>query len=152
MANIREIWLYAHQMIRSARHILNENLRPLDLSSAEGNILLHLLTQGQEMGQEQLVEQLDISKPAVSRALDSLETKGYVTRQRDPDDRRAHRIQLTNKARKIGPVIEQIYNQLYTIAMRDISQEELDSFVNLFSRMAQNFVQSGEVVEINNAA
>ena len=89
MAEIRDIWLHAHNMIRSARQIVNENLRPLNLSSAEGNILLHLLTQCQEMRQEALVEQLDISKPAVSRALDSLERKGFVTRQPDPDDRRA---------------------------------------------------------------
>src|SRR5512139_2231396 len=99
MAEIRDIWLHAHNMIRSARQIINENLRPLNLSSAEGNILLHLLTQGQEVGQEQLVEQLDISKPAVSRALDSLESKGYVVRQRDPADLRARRILLSDKAK-----------------------------------------------------
>ncbi len=75
MAEIQDIWLHAHNMIRSARQILNEDLRPLNLSSAEGNILLHLLLQGQEMGQEQLAEQLDISMPAVSRAIDLLELK-----------------------------------------------------------------------------
>jgi hypothetical protein len=69
MSEIRDIWLHANNMIRSARQIINDNLQPLNLSSAEGNILLHLLTQGQEMGQEQLVNQLDISKPAVSRPL-----------------------------------------------------------------------------------
>ena len=126
MSEIRDIWLHAHNMIRSARQIINQELRPLNLSSAEGNILLHLLTQGKEMGQEQLVEQLDISKPAVSRALDSLETKGYVTRQRDPDDKRAHRIRLTDKAREIGPAVEQAYNHVFSVAMQGISQDEFD--------------------------
>jgi MarR family transcriptional regulator for hemolysin len=129
-------------MIRSARQIVNENLRPLNLSSAEGNILLHLLTQKQEMGQEQLVEQLDISKPAVSRALDTLERKGLVTRQQDPDDRRMHRVRLTDRAREIGPAVEQAYNQLYVLAMQGISQEELDYFVKLFSRMSENFIRA----------
>ena len=142
MAEIRDIWLHAHHMIRSARQIVNENLRPLNLSSAEGNILLHLLTQAQEMGQEQLVEQLDISKPAVSRALDSLETKGLVTRQQDRADRRMHKVRLTNQAREIGPAVEQAYNQLYGLAMRGISQEELDTFVKLFSRMSENFIRA----------
>ena len=129
-------------MIRSARQIVNENLRPLNLSSAEGNILLHMLTQKQEMGQEQLVEQLDISKPAVSRALDTLERKGLVTRQQDPDDRRMHRVRLTDQAREIGPAVEQAYNQLYGLAMQGISQEELDYFVKLFSRMSENFIRA----------
>jgi MarR family transcriptional regulator for hemolysin len=144
MPEIRDIWLHAHNMIRSARRIINEDLRPLGLSSAEGNILLHLLTQGQETGQEQLVEELDVSKPAVSRTLSSLETKGYVTRQRDPDDRRAHRIRLTDKAMEIGPTVEQVYNQVYTLATQGISQEELGYFRHLFGRMSENFREQAE--------
>lgn len=142
MAEIRDIWLHAHHMIRSARQMLNENLRPLNLSSAEGNILLHLLTQGQEMGQEKLVEQLDISKPAVSRALDSLETKGFVTRQQDPQDRRVHQVRLTDQAREIGPAVEQAYNWLYALAVQGISQDELDDFVSLFGRISENFMHA----------
>jgi len=152
MAEIRDIWLHAHHMIRSARQIINENLRPLNLSSAEGNILLHLFTQGSEMGQDRLVEQLDISKPAVSRALASLQAKGFVTRQPDPHDRRAHRICLTGPALEIGPAIEQAYNQIYTQAMRGISQEELDSFVKLFSRMSENFARVPSNEEDQDAA
>ena len=147
MSEIRGIWLHAHNMIRSGRQIINKNLRPLGLSSAEGNILLHLFTQSQEMGQEQLVEQLDVSKPAVSRTLNSLERKGYVTRQRDPDDRRAQRVQLTDKALEIGPAVEQIYNRVYMLAIQGISQEELEHFVKLFSRMSENFAQTGKEVE-----
>ena len=111
--------------------------------SAEGNILLHLFTQGQEIGQDQLVEQLDVSKAAVSRALASLEGKGYAIRQRDPDDKRAYRIQLTDKALETGPVIEQIYNHVYTLATLGISQAELDDFLTLFARMSKNLARTG---------
>jgi len=138
MAEIKEIWLHAHNMIRSARQIINYNLRPLGLSSAEGNILLHLFTQGQEMAQELLVEQLDVSKSAISRTLNSLETKGYVSRQRDPEDGRAHRVQLTEKAYQIGPAVERVYNHVYSVATKDISMEEFENFINLFARMSDN--------------
>lgn len=141
MYEIRDIWLHAHNMIRSARQIINENLRPLNLSSAEGNILLHLLTQGQEMGQDEIVEQLDVSKPAVSRTLDSLEAKAFITRQPDLQDRRVHRVRLTQKALAIGPAVEQAYNHLYAIAMQDISPQELDEFIRLFGRMSENFTR-----------
>ncbi len=139
MAEIRDVWLQAHNMLRSARHIINRELRPLELTSAEGNILLHLLTQGEPMAQEQLVEQLDVSKPAVSRALDSLEQKGYVTRQPDPYDKRAHRIHLTARALEIGETVEQVYNRVFTLAVQGISQAELDAFMDLFRRIADNF-------------
>lgn len=141
MSQIKDIWLNAHHMLRSSRQIINDNLRPLNLTSAEGNILIHLLTQGEEMGQEQLVEQLDISKPAVSRALNSLQKKGYVTRERDPHDKRAHRVRLTDSAREVGPIVEQTYNQIYALAMQGITQEELNYFINLLSRMSENFVR-----------
>lgn len=139
MSDIRDIWLYAHSMIRTARQIINENLRPLNLSSAEGNILLHLWTQGHEMGQDRLVDQLDISKPAVSRALSALERKGYVTRRPDPQDRRARQVALTDSAREIGPKIEKIYNEIYAMATENISRQELETFFRLFRRMAENF-------------
>lgn len=142
MPDIRDIWLHAHHMLRNARQIVNANLRPLRLSSAEGNILLHLLTQGEEMGQEELVEQLDISKPAVSRTLDSLEAKGFVRRLPDPKDRRVHRVQLTAQARAIGPAVEQAYNQLYAVAMQGITPQELEDFLRLFGRMSANFARA----------
>lgn len=138
MPKIRDVWPHAHNMLRSARQIINEGLRPLGLSSAEANILLHLFAHGQEMGQEQLVEQLDVSKPAVSRTLKTLETKGFIIRQRAHDDKRAYRIRLTNRALEIGPAVEQVYNHVYTVAMRGITQDELECFVTLFGRISEN--------------
>ena len=141
MAEIRDVWLHAHNMIRTGRQIINKNLGPLGLSSAEGNILLHLLTQGREMGQEQLVEQLDVSKPAISRTLNSLESKGYILRRPDPNDKRAQRLQLTGKALEIGPAVEQVYNHIYTLALRGITEEEMEYFLKLLDRISENFTQ-----------
>jgi DNA-binding MarR family transcriptional regulator len=93
------------------------------------------------MGQEQLIDQLDVSKPAISRALASLERKGFVARRRDPEDKRAYRVYLTEEALKIGPDVEHIYNEVFTLAMRDISQDELDYFMELFNRISENFAR-----------
>ena len=154
MDNIRGIWQHAHHMLRSARKMINDNLDSLDLGSAEGNILLHLLTQGKEMTQDQLVDQLDISKPAVSNALDSLEAKGYVTRQQASNDRRVHKVSLTPLAQEIAPAIEKAYNQLYTIAMQGITPEELDVFLSLFNRISENLMnaQTSKSTEAKRAA
>jgi predicted transcriptional regulator len=53
--------------LRSARQIINAELEPLNLSGAEGNMLFLLLTGSNNLQQEQLAEQLDIGKAAVSR-------------------------------------------------------------------------------------
>lgn len=139
MSGIKDIWLFANNIIRSSRQIINEDLKPLDLSSAEGNILLHLLTQDQHFRQEEIVGQLDISKPAVSRALESLEKKGYVTREKDPSDKRASRVMLTQKARAIAPQLEQVYNEVFSIAAQGISEAEIEDFIKLFGRVSESF-------------
>lgn len=45
----------------------------------------------------ELVSQLKVSSPAVSRTLRSLETKGYIERSADKNDRRSTLIRLTEK-------------------------------------------------------
>jgi DNA-binding MarR family transcriptional regulator len=141
MHDIRDIWLYANNILWSSRQMINEKLKPLRLSSAEGNILLHLLTQEGPFRQEEIVAQLDISKPAVSRALKSLEAEGYVIREKDSVDRRASRVFLTERAREIGPEIEQIYNQVFSIASEGVSDEEINDFINLFARVSENLTR-----------
>jgi DNA-binding MarR family transcriptional regulator len=139
MSDIKGIWLYANNIIRSSRQMINEGLNPLGLTSAEGNILLHLFTDPQGVRQDDIVGQLDISKPAVSRALESLEKKGYVDRIKDSSDRRASRVLLTAKAQEIRPKIEFIYNEVYSIAAQGVSEAEVSFFIDLFGRVSENF-------------
>jgi DNA-binding MarR family transcriptional regulator len=142
MADIRAVWLFANNILRSSRLIINEQLKPLELSSSEGNILLHLLTQDDPLPQEKIVAQLDISKPAVSRALKSLQRKGYIQREKDPNDKRASQVLLTERAREIGPQVEQVYNNVFAIASQGVSAEEIEAAVQLFARVSANFLKA----------
>jgi DNA-binding MarR family transcriptional regulator len=142
MADIRAVWLFANNILRSSRLIINEQLKPLELSSSEGNILLHLLTQDDPLPQEKIVAQLDISKPAVSRALKSLQRKGYIHREKDPNDKRASQVLLTERAREIGPQVEQVYNNVFAIASQGVSAEEIEAAVQLFARVSANFLKA----------
>lgn len=139
--DIKDIWNHAHNIIRTSRQMVNQGLSSLQLSSPEGNILQHLFTQKHEVRQEDIVESLDLSKPAVSRALKSLEKKGYVKRIKDAVDRRASRILLTERALEIKPEVEYVYNEVYSIAAQGVSEEEIVFFINLFSRVSDNFSQ-----------
>ncbi|MGI5823366.1 MAG: MarR family winged helix-turn-helix transcriptional regulator [Dethiobacteria bacterium] len=144
MSGIRDIWFYANNIIKSARRMVNEELRPLKLSSAEGNVLLHLLACDHILRQEDLVKELEISKPAVSRALFSLEKKGFVRREKDPFDKRVSRVFLTEKAAVIGPLVEQVYEKVFSLAAREVSAAELHSFIALFRRVSASFSRAGQ--------
>lgn len=124
--------------------MVNLELRLLHLGSAEGNILLHLLTQGDGVRQEDIVAELDISKPAVSKALDTLAGKGYITRRKDPSDRRARLVQLTGRAEAIAPRLESIYDAAFTQAAQGLSEAEISTFVDIFGRVSENFTRAGK--------
>ncbi len=142
MAGIKDIWLYANNIIRVSRQMVNEELKPLNLSSAEGNILLHLLTKDAPISQEELVEQLEISKPAVSRALKSLQKKRFVFREKSHIDRRIYHVRLTSQAQEIGPKLEQIYNDVFSIAAKVVTEEEVAGFIDLFERVSDSFMEA----------
>lgn len=135
---IRKVWLDMKGILRAARQIIAEELEPHELSSAEGDLLFLLLTGSNELSQEELAEQLDVGKAAVSRAIDSLEDKGYVVRKRHHQDRRAYSICLTAKAFAIGPDITDIYDQLYKKIREGIPDEEFLHVEELLTKVAAN--------------
>lgn len=144
MPTIQEFWLSMKSMLRSARHMINEELKPLNLTSAAGDILFHLLSEPDGLTQESLTERLDVGKAAVSRTVDSLVRKGYVKREPHPDDARAHRITLTEKAGEISARIAHVYNHIYELARKGIPEEEFLRTALLIHRVNEN-LHSAEV-------
>jgi len=66
-----------------------------DLSTRQLAIMLNVYMRPGAQTVRGLAESLSISKPAVSRALDSLGARGLVRRQRDESDRRNVLVQRT---------------------------------------------------------
>lgn len=70
---------------------------PYDLSARQVGILMTVYIELPPHSIKSLSEQLGISKPAVCRAIDSLEKLKFVKRQRDKEDKRNVLIQRTLK-------------------------------------------------------
>ena len=66
-----------------------------DLSTRQMSILLTVYTAPSPHTVRGLSEALNISKPAISRALDRLSQLGYIRRRRDDYDRRSVQVQRT---------------------------------------------------------
>lgn len=139
MASIRDIWLSANNILRSARQLINDELRPLGLSSSEGNVLIHLLTSRTALKQDDIVAQLDVSRPAVSRALDSLERKGYVVRHRDSDDKRVNLVGPTARAAAIAANLEAAYERVFSVAAEGIPEQEARTVIEIFAKVSGSF-------------
>lgn len=144
MLLIRKFWLDMKEILRLARQIINKELEPLNLSGAEGDLLFLLLTGSNNLQQEQLAEQLDKGKAAVSRTVASLEAKGYVIRVQSNWDKRAYSVSLTDKAFSVGEEIKEIYDQLYALVRKGIADEEFIQVESLLTRVAANMKSQGD--------
>jgi DNA-binding MarR family transcriptional regulator len=95
-------------------HLAQSRLRDAVVEAIEGSGLhpgqlavLGVLSDRGGMSQRRLGELTRIEKSSMVLYLDALESKGWVCRKRDPEDRRAHIVQLTLKGTrdfaKLGP-------------------------------------------------
>jgi DNA-binding MarR family transcriptional regulator len=138
MLDIRDIWIHMKAILRSARQIVNSELASVNLTGAEGDILFHLLSASEGLSQEKLAECLDIGKAAISRTVNSLDSKGYVHRERQADDWRTYRVTLTTAAQGVSETIEHAYKTVYETALRGISESEFRRFGRLLEEVYEN--------------
>jgi DNA-binding MarR family transcriptional regulator len=93
----------------------------LELSLTQIKALRALIDAGEPLSMGAMSEQLGLSLPAISRAVDGLVRREFVTREEDPHDRRSKRLALTRKGHRT-------HDQLYALRVAGIRAfvEELE--------------------------
>lgn len=90
------------------------------------------------MRQAELAELLEMEPIAVGRVIDRLQKAGFVERRADPADRRAWRLFLTPRARRVTEGMERISAELMRQAQRGISAADMKTVMGVLRRMKQN--------------
>jgi DNA-binding MarR family transcriptional regulator len=72
-----------------------------ELSLTQVKMLNQLDEPEREMPLTEVAETLSLSLPAVSRAIDALQRRGYVERREDERDRRVKRVRITPAGRRV---------------------------------------------------
>jgi DNA-binding MarR family transcriptional regulator len=104
---------------RLLRRRFDERARATGASVAQWRAL-KTLSRRPGINQGQLAEILEVEPITACRMIDRLEEAGFVERRRDPSDRRAWRIHLTEKA---GPVLDELH-----VLAGDLIEETLQGF------------------------
>jgi DNA-binding MarR family transcriptional regulator len=90
-----------------AAESFGERLAPLGLRPRHYGMLVHLAeTEG--LTQQQLAASMRIHRNVMVGLVDELERSGLVERRRHPEDRRAHALHLTDRARDVLPAARQV--------------------------------------------
>ncbi len=90
------------------------------------------------LSQQQIADILIKDKNSVTKLIDALETKGLVIRVADKRDRRQNMIHLTQKAIDIKEKVTEIAVESTDSIIKDISKEELITFVKVLNKMSDN--------------
>lgn len=87
--------------------------------------MLHQLAEPDgDVPQSDLAETLSLSLPAVSRAVDGLQDRGYAERREDEQDRRVKRVRITPAGRRVLERLTEIRLNMLERFAATLSDEE----------------------------
>ena len=128
------------QLAHSAKHVgraFNDALAEVGGSMPTWFILTNL--KGEEWRtQHELARALHIEGPTLTRHLDGLEEEGLVVRRRDPNDRRAVSVELTDAGRAKHAELLRAVQAFNQRLLAGFSAEELDELQALLGKLEQN--------------
>lgn len=100
----------------------------LDMTHGEGRALAHAARAG-TVRQNVLAERMGIEAMTLSGQLDRLEARGLITRQADPQDRRAKLVSLTESADAMLNEVKQVGTGLRGEIAGEFSADDWQTFL-----------------------
>lgn len=114
---------------KKLKKLLQIEAEKLGLTYTEVQVLYHL-TQG-EKNVTSLAKLVDINKSTMVEVLDKLDRLGYISRERDAEDRRVVRVKITESGEKILEQVRARYKDLINSLLEKVKDN--DKVVEFFN-------------------
>lgn len=89
----------------------------------------------------ELADHLHLDLSVVSRQLTSLSERGLVARKKDPADRRAHQVEITEAGRALTVQVERIRTDFLAGLVRDWDETDINHFASYLHRLSESLDQ-----------
>lgn len=127
----------AHRKVLRA---FEDALAPLGLTVSAAHALSVLYRHDGALSRD-LARELSIDAGTLTPLIDRLERQGLLTRCPHPEDRRASRLCLTEKAHRLRPSIETGLCEASTRMMKRFTPEEYETLMGLVGRLIEEEVK-----------
>jgi MarR family transcriptional regulator, 2-MHQ and catechol-resistance regulon repressor len=127
-----------NQIRSNIRGIITENF---DITIEQFHILRHVRKGIRSVSE--LAEEKQISRPAISQAVDILVEKGLVTRHQSPGDRRFVQLELTESGDELLNTIFHMNRKWMAEKMSALSSEDLTKALQGMELLKQTFDPAG---------
>ncbi|MBA3649694.1 MAG: MarR family transcriptional regulator [Chitinophagales bacterium] len=129
----RLLWRNAHLYLGA----LNSKLDQLDIERYFSALIM-IENEYPRSSQQEIADQLGVDKAAMVRILNYLTSHGYVIRESDKNDKRKHRIRLTEKAARRMKEIHGAVKELNEYCSSQVSKGDWGIFMNVLQQMYLN--------------
>ncbi|CZT56342.1 MarR family winged helix-turn-helix transcriptional regulator [Solibaculum mannosilyticum] len=133
----RRIEKHIAMIFRVGQKYFARQLRPWDVGAGMHPFLIELgRTPG--ISQDELSMVMHVDKGTTARAVRKLIEQGFVSREVNPEDRRAYRLYLTSRGREVIPVIFSSISGWQDILLNGIEPSQREVIIEGLNRMLDN--------------
>lgn len=135
---------YINIVSRCATIWRTDNLEGTELGDQHYSYIL-VVCRRPGISQDAISRRLFINKSNVTRSLAYLEEHGFVTRERDPEDRRQTLVYPTEKALEILPKVREIIRGWNSYITEGFTEEEMEMYMAMTERIAARAAEYAEL-------
>lgn len=122
---------------RLLRRAFDDRVRSVGITGPQARLLLFIArTEGENQGF--YAEQLDVEPITLCRMVDRMADAGLIERRRDPADRRAWRLHLTDKSKAMVLGLRGCVDRLVEETLAGISATEREVFARILTTIGIN--------------
>jgi DNA-binding MarR family transcriptional regulator len=130
-------------LYRSGQSYLGKQLEPYGIGSGQVAFLAELYRKD-GVSQDDLAAFFQCDKATSTRALQRLESQGYVERKRSTKDGRVNLVTLTKKGHEFKPAMVKVLSGWTEVLAQGLSDEERKQMIQLMKRMVANVTENIE--------
>lgn len=138
---------YISVIYRHLQILLNYQLKSYGIGSGQ-YIFISCICENQGISQKELSKLIKIDKATTAKALKKLEDSGYVYRIQDEEDKRYHKLYLTEKGTEFIPKLRSIQNDLTNMLSVGMEEEEYKETLKYLNVVLNNVQSAIEVLKI----
>jgi MarR family transcriptional regulator, transcriptional regulator for hemolysin len=140
----RSIGALITDLSRLVRRTFNRHLRDSELTQSQWQAIAYL-RRWEGINQAALAELMEIQPITLARLIDRMTAAGWVERRPDPNDRRAVRLFLTDKAQPILANMRAAGTLFQEQALAGVDADERQQLIGLLGRIKTNLSHSAEI-------
>lgn len=125
------------EVTRLLRRAFDGEMEAIGLTRSQWHVLVYVIKL-EGPTQTKLAEALDIARPSIGALIDQLESSGYVSRERDANDRRVWRIVPTHLATQRAEQLAQSAERVAAQAFASVAPRDLKAAAVLLSAIRDN--------------